>query len=186
MKHIKISSRDYDLQDGTDWATEAHEGQTRKSTNLPYITHPIGVGDILKSHGFDSSVVLAGILHDTIEDTSVTYEDIVNKFGQEVADIVAEVSEDKSLATWEERKQGYKNNLSVASREARAVACADKIHNMQDTISEVTTKGQDAWGVFKRPPETIMGMYEGYVPIFQDLGGIFAQFTETLEALKAL
>ena len=69
-------------------ASIAHEGQYRKNTKIPYIAHPVAVGMILQKAGYSEEMVAAGILHDTVEDTDITMEDIEREFGLEVARIV--------------------------------------------------------------------------------------------------
>jgi (p)ppGpp synthase/HD superfamily hydrolase len=80
-----------------EFATLAHSGQYRKGTKIPYIVHPLAVGQILIEHGCSVQVVIAGILHDTLEDTRVTIGEINDLFGKEVADLVQAVSEPKPL-----------------------------------------------------------------------------------------
>ena len=91
------------VQKAIDFATKVHEGQYRKGTDRPYIVHPMEVGKIVSTMTQDEEIISAAILHDTIEDTGVTYEDLKQEFGTRVADLVAAESEDKSK-TWIERK----------------------------------------------------------------------------------
>ncbi len=85
-------------------AVKAHQKQSRKGTDTPYITHPLAVGIILAKAGCSDDVIIAGILHDTVEDTPITLDYIGDTFGNKVAGIVKGASEpDKSLP-WEERK----------------------------------------------------------------------------------
>lgn len=88
------------------FAIQAHKGQIRKSEpDKPMVIHPIGVGQLLESFGYDDNVVAAGYLHDVVEDTKYTIEDIEKEFGSDIASLVMGVSEpDKSLS-WEERKK---------------------------------------------------------------------------------
>lgn len=131
-------------------ASIAHEGQYRKNTRIPYITHPVAVGMILKGEGYSDELVVAGILHDTVEDTDVTLEELVREFGNEIAAIVAGCSEpDKSL-TWEERKQHTIESLHTAPEEIRKVACADKLHNLRSIRADIEAEGEEVWNRFKR------------------------------------
>lgn len=100
MKREDLELIDYSIY----FATKAHAGQKRKSEpDLDMIFHPFTVGMILQRAGANTNCVIAGILHDVVEDTKYTLEDIKNEFGPEIAKIVDEVSEDKSLK-WKERK----------------------------------------------------------------------------------
>ena len=100
MKREDLELIDYSIY----FATKAHAGKKRKSEpDLDMIFHPFTVGMILQRAGANTKCVIAGILHDVVEDTKYTLEDIKNEFGPEIAKIVDEVSEDKSLK-WKERK----------------------------------------------------------------------------------
>ncbi|MBS8264011.1 HD domain-containing protein [Mesobacillus boroniphilus] len=131
-------------------ASMAHEGQYRKNTIIPYIAHPVAVGMILQKAGYRKEVVAAGILHDTVEDTDLTMEDIEQEFGKEIATIVEGCSEpDKSLS-WEERKEHTIEFLKTASEEIRVVACADKLHNVRSIHQDVEESGEEVWKRFRR------------------------------------
>lgn len=131
-------------------ATQAHDGQYRKNTNVPYITHPYTVGMILMNASYSEEVVASGILHDTVEDTSLSLEDIEKVFGEKVATIVEGCSEpDKSLS-WEERKEHTIEYLKGASEEIRAVVCADKLHNLQSILRDFHQEGDRVWDRFNR------------------------------------
>ncbi|MBT2692064.1 HD domain-containing protein [Bacillus sp. ISL-55] len=131
-------------------ASMAHEGQYRKNTKIPYIAHPVAVGMILQKAGYREEMIAAGILHDTVEDTDLTLEDIEREFGKEIAMIVGGCSEpDKSLS-WEERKEHTIEFLKTASEEIRVVACADKLHNVRSIRKDVEQCGEEVWSRFKR------------------------------------
>lgn len=131
-------------------ASKAHENQYRKHTEIPYITHPVAVGMMLMKEGYDEEVIAAGILHDTVEDTALTLTDIEKLFGSRVSFLVEGCSEpDKSLS-WEERKQHTIEFLKTASFEIRAVACADKLHNIRTIIDDYEKVGNEVWNRFNR------------------------------------
>jgi guanosine-3',5'-bis(diphosphate) 3'-pyrophosphohydrolase len=118
------------------FAADRHRDQRRKDAAAsPYINHPIALALLLSQNGIDDLVVLqAAILHDTIEDTETTYEDIVERFGQEVADVVMEVTDDKSLQK-AQRKQAQVDHAPHKSRAAALVKLADKTSNLRDVAS---------------------------------------------------
>jgi GTP pyrophosphokinase len=97
-------------------AALAHKGQERKG-GAPYVSHPIIVGFILSQYGFDAETIAAGILHDVIEDTSTTKEDIVRDFGSAVAETVVAWSENASLP-WVQRKADLVEQIRVANPSA--------------------------------------------------------------------
>ena len=107
-------------------AVRAHEGQVRKGTQTPYIVHPLSVGIILAKAGAPDEVIIAGILHDTIEDTPVTFEQIGETFGETIANLVKGASESDKSLPWEERKQHTIDSLAFASIEVLLVICADE------------------------------------------------------------
>ena len=113
-----------------EFAALAHKTQMRKGPQeVPYISHPAMVGTILARAGFSEQAIIAGVLHDVIEDTPFRYEDIEQRFGTEVADLVQHVSEDKTLPHLE-RKQLYLSNLETAPLDALAVSMADSMANL--------------------------------------------------------
>ncbi len=119
------------------FAADKHRGQSRKdANNTPYINHPIALANLLTNHAgiSDISVIAAAILHDTVEDTDATVDDIDELFGRTVRDIVIEVTDDKSLPS-PERKRLQIEHASTLSYEAKLVKLADKISNLQDIIA---------------------------------------------------
>ena len=170
-------------------AEEAHRGQFRKGSGIPYISHPRAVARILSEAGCSEELVAAGILHDTVEDTPLTLEYIRETFGERVAQIVQGCSEpDKSLP-WERRKRHTVEFLKSASLEVRTVTCADKLHNLLTIIADYEVVGEDVWDRFSRG----RGAQEWYYrelaaslcdqPDCHGEGTIFHQFRESVEAL---
>lgn len=127
-----------------EFAYEAHQGQVRKSDGTPYVYHVLRVGRLLFLAGFSPDVVAAGILHDVIEDTPFGFSDLDRVFGQEVASLVGWVTETKGLPSWQARKEAYLTRLANAPMEARAVAMADKLDNLGDTLR------QGNWSAFRQ------------------------------------
>lgn len=118
-----------------DFATEKHAGQFRKNSKKePYIRHPTQVMLLLEKHGVeDPEILSAAILHDVVEDTDATIEEIERKFGKRISSIVAEVTDDKSLPKVE-RKKLQLSTISEKSLGARMIKIADKWHNTQDLL----------------------------------------------------
>ncbi|MGM9926297.1 MAG: HD domain-containing protein [Bacillus sp. (in: firmicutes)] len=133
-------------------ATEAHAGQVRKNTTEPYVEHPKRVAAILEEAGFREEVIIAAILHDIVEDTPVTIEQIRERFGDDVADIVAYHTEDKTLS-WEERKEHTISVVETAPLEVKALIIADKLDNLQSLSRQYEEMGEAVWAAFKRGPE---------------------------------
>ena len=118
------------------FAAERHRDARRKGeTAAPYINHPIAVADQLAAHGLgdDVELLMAAVLHDVIEDTDATYEDVQRQFGGRVAGIVQDVSDDKSLDR-EARRRLVVDTIARKSREARLIKLSDLIANVHDVI----------------------------------------------------
>ena len=124
------------------FAAHKHRDQRRKDAEAsPYINHPIALADVLVNEGgvTDVEVICAALLHDTVEDTATTHEELVNAFGSRIARIVAEVTDDTSLAK-EERKRLQIEHAASLSHEARLVKLADKICNLRDVAERPPAK----------------------------------------------
>jgi guanosine-3',5'-bis(diphosphate) 3'-pyrophosphohydrolase len=116
------------------FAADKHRNQRRKDADAsPYINHPIALANLLLNEAGveDQRVLIAAILHDTIEDTDTTEQELVKDFGKDVADIVLEVTDDKSLPK-AERKRLQIEHAAHISRRAKLVKLADKICNLRD------------------------------------------------------
>lgn len=118
------------------FAADKHRNQRRKDTEAsPYINHPIALANVLANEGGvqDDNVLCAAVLHDTIEDTQTTADELTSIFGAKVTSIVIEVTDDKSLAK-EVRKQRQVEHAALISPEAKLVKLADKICNLRDIL----------------------------------------------------
>lgn len=130
MSHLK------GLIDAVNFACCKHRDQRRKnSTNSPYINHPVEVAHILAENGVeDLEVLQAALLHDVLEDTDTTYEELEGRFGRKVAGVVKEVTDDKSTSKYT-RKKAQLDLTQFKSLEARLVKIGDKISNTRDLKS---------------------------------------------------
>ena len=106
------------LHESIVFANKAHKGQLRKGTDIDYISHPMEVMQILTAMGADDDLIIAGVLHDTVEDTATTVEEIAEKFGSDIATLVAHHSQDKSQP-WEERKASVIDDLERADKRTK-------------------------------------------------------------------
>lgn len=127
-----------------EFAALAHDGQRRRGgARVPYFAHPAAVGLILARFGFSQQVVAAGVLHDVIEDTPVTAEEMAVHFGPEITRLVLGVSENKSLPH-AERKALYVEQIRTADSEVKAISSADKIANLTNLIV-LLEEGEDVF-----------------------------------------
>ena len=135
------------------FATKAHSGTTRKGTNVPYIVHPIEAAAIVSAMTDDEEVIAAAVLHDVIEDTEATREDLLARFGRRITDLVMNESEDKrrnlpAALTWKTRKQETITFLETeADTDAKMLALADKLAAYKaglsrEAILSLSTRGR--------------------------------------------
>ena len=155
-------------------AVRAHQNHVRKGTDLPYITHPLAVGILLAKAGCSDDVIIAGILHDTVEDTSITLDFIRDTFGKQVSTIVEGASEpDKSLPR-EERKRHTQDFLKWAPSGVKFVALADKLNNIRSIAKDYLEIGEELWKRFNRGKDAQKWYYQGLVQALRDDSAIEA------------
>ena len=133
------------------FAITAHIGQIRKSDKeKPKIIHPINVANILQEYNFDDNVIAAGYLHDVIEDTNYTKEDLLKSFGEDVDSLVLGATEEDKSLSWEERKQETITKVKTLDLRHKAIVCADKISNLEDLRIIFEINGKKDFSAFKR------------------------------------
>jgi (p)ppGpp synthase/HD superfamily hydrolase len=135
------------------FASRAHHGQFRKGSDFPYISHPIGVAFMLLEAKASTEQIVAGILHDVVEDTNTSLAEIRQEFGDKVAELVEACSEYDPTAKWEVRKKQTHDFLRTASAEVHLIVCADKLHNLQSISEDYEMLGEAVWKKFSRGKE---------------------------------
>jgi len=150
-----------------EFSVKAHEGQYRKGLRVPYVYHPMDVGRILMDIECPTEIVVAGILHDTVEDTHVTLEELRENFGPTVAGLVEEASEPDEIISWEERKNYTIEHLKTVSEEALYVICADKFDNIRSIRLDMEKMGSSLWDHFSRPIEAQQWYYESIAQVME-------------------
>ena len=151
-------------REALEFALRAHEGQFRKGSGIPYITHPVSVSAILAQYGYEEDLVIAGLLHDVLEDTAVTRTELGSRFGVRIASLVSGVTEKKKDAKglprpWEIRKEEGLRHLGVAEEQVVALKAADALHNVECLIRDLRIVGDDIWTRFKRGQEQQLDYY---------------------------
>src|SRR5207253_3342099 len=131
------------------WSARCHAGQSRQGGDIPYFEHAAAAALILGRAGFDVDVVIAGLLHDVVEDTAATFEEVATRFGPAVCETVRHCSEVKNDAEgrkrpWIDRKRDHLAALAGASSAAWAVILADKLHNLR-CIELDLNEGRPVW-----------------------------------------
>lgn len=175
------------------FAVHAHHNTERRGKGFPYIVHPMEAVEIVSTITSDQELLAAAALHDTIEDTDVTVEDIRREFGDRIADLVhAEsdqftegVSEEDS---WHDRKQAAINRLAATSYDGKIVAMGDKLSNMRAIWRDYQIKGDDLWNIFHvKDKASHEWHYRGLAASLADLSDTFAyqEFVRLIEDVFA-
>ncbi|MDM5201083.1 HD domain-containing protein [Fictibacillus enclensis] len=168
-------------------AAAAHQSQVRKGNKKPYISHPYFVGMLLLDAGCTEETVLAGILHDVIEDTDVTDEDIRSAFGYRVMEMVKGSSEPDKSQSWEARKKHTITYLQKeASVEVCQIVCADKLHNVLSLRKDLEKQGEAVWSHFKRGRDLQEWYYTSLVEALGRRVGTFPLFLQLKKEVQSL
>jgi (p)ppGpp synthase/HD superfamily hydrolase len=133
-----------------DLAAVVHRGQVRTDGD-PYVAHPVEVSRILSEMGADESTVAAGLLHDGVEDSELTVEEVSRHFGDEIAAIVAALTEDEGISDWVTRKDALRAQVERAGERAIAVYAADKLSNLRELRRVYAIRGESAIDLHKAP-----------------------------------
>ena len=154
------------------FAARKHHGQMRmESEPLPYITHLFSVALLVAEDGAADDVVTAALLHDTLEDTDTTREEIVSEFNERVATLVEAVSEIKEKNgkefSWKDRKENYLTNLEKSSDDAVLIAIADKIDNIECKLEAFEKDGEEIHSRWKQPREEYLWYHSEALRIAQ-------------------
>lgn len=154
------------------FATKVHQGQVRKGKNVPYIVHPLTVAIILSRVTQDEDIIIAGILHDTIEDCnphgSVTKENIEAQFGQRVAQMVDDVTEKDKTLPWLERKLQALEHIGEMGYDSLLVKSADVLHNLSELINDIEIDGVGVLNKFNAGPMNVIIRYQKLIPRIAD------------------
>ncbi|MDD7408303.1 MAG: HD domain-containing protein [Anaerovoracaceae bacterium] len=157
------------LHEAVIFAAKAHEGQNRKGTDIDYLSHPMEVLGILAAAGADPDLQMAGILHDTLEDTDATAEQIGEQFGEEVLSLVQGHSEDKSRS-WKERKQTNIDLTKAGDIRYKMLIAADMLSNVRSMYSDWKKVGDTLWDRFNAKKEDEAWYYHGLLDALAPLG----------------
>lgn len=146
------------------YAAKAHLGQYRKKTRIPYFTHIITTMNYALALTQDIEVLQGAILHDTVEDTWVTFDDLKREFGERVARLVETETENKrrdmpATQTWKIRKQETIEHLRNASPDAKRIVLADKTANLESIAREQHYLGTEIWDKFNQPDKAMQEWY---------------------------
>ena len=172
------------------YAVSAHAGTNRKGKNRPYILHPIEAMTIVAGMTDDEDIISAAVLHDVVEDTGKSEEDIRKAFGDRVADLVMAESEDKmpgipSAASWETRKQATIDHLRTIGRDAQMICLGDKLSNIRMMAKDYAVIGDELWERFNQKDKSLHCWYYSsvYLVLKEEFGDVpvIREYAELLE-----
>ena len=158
------------------FAVRAHAGTERRGKGFPYIVHPMEAMAIASTMTSDQEVLAAAALHDVVEDTEVTLDEIRAQFGERVASLVDTESDslDKGL-DWKGRKMESLRRLEAASRDEKIVAMGDKLSNMRAIARDYTSIGESFWDRFRIKDKSVHGWrYHALVQALSSLSDTYA------------
>ncbi|AFY60089.1 HD domain-containing protein [Synechococcus sp. PCC 6312] len=165
--------------DALEYAATLHKAQTRKGTDIPYISHLAAVATIAIHYGADEDEAIAALLHDAVEDQGglQTLDYIRNEFGERVAEIVqacsdsiADTIQGEEKLPWKDRKLAYLDHIKTASPSVRLVSASDKLHNAQSIRRDYQTLGDELWNRFNAGKEGTLWYYRSLVEAFREHG----------------
>jgi (p)ppGpp synthase/HD superfamily hydrolase len=200
MSAMTVSGYSDRINHALAFAAKHHDRQVRKGTRLPYLTHPANVAIILTRYGRDENTVIAGILHDVIEDCvrenytrDMLEQRIGDKFGSNVLDTVLAVTQrtlddSGTELSSHERKDDYLNRLANADDSARWVCAADKLHNAATIVADLkrTIDPATVWGRFSAGREGTVRWYRRVYERLHELGFVAPIMDELRRIVEAL
>lgn len=146
-------------------ARSSHAGQIRNgSGGMPYVEHPMRVAALLDEHGYRDEVLAAALLHDVVEDSETTLEDLREQFGDEVGGLVGALTDDEAIDSYRQRKAEHRERVAAANGDALAIYGADKLTNVTTLRDAHATEGDAVRDEFKVPVELKLEIWE------EDLG----------------
>ncbi len=174
------------------YAAEAHRDQTRKGTDVPYVTHLLAVASIVGENGGSEDEVVAALLHDAPEDAGGEgrLADIQLRFGETVADIVAGCTDtyEDPKPPWRQRKEAYIAHLAEAPAPVRLVSAADKLHNARSVFRDHRVIGERLWDRFNGGKDGTLWYYRAVADTLQrvDEGPVVAELDRAVAEMERL
>jgi (p)ppGpp synthase/HD superfamily hydrolase len=176
-------------RDAYEFAAAAHAGQLRKGGDSPYIVHPVAAARLLEAEGVaDEELLAAAFLHDVVEDTDHSIDEIHERFGPEVGALVAALTEDKSIEPYETRKEHHREQVEIAGERAAMIYAADKLANVRDLRALYAVVGEGAAGRFKAPLDVRVRLWRGDLEMVEKIAPdleILVELRSELDAFEA-
>ena len=177
-KGRSLSQKQSKIIQAIEYAFVCHIKTTRKGTQIPYIAHPLDVASILMKNNASEEVIIAGLLHDVIEEENVELEEVKRQFGEKVAQLVdfatepAELRKGDRRKSWKARKQHTLDHLASATQEEKLLSCADKLSNIRDSINDHKEQGEKLWERFNSTFEQQRWYYQTLCEVYLQGEGI--------------
>jgi (p)ppGpp synthase/HD superfamily hydrolase len=156
-------------QDALQYAAELHAHQCMKGGSIPYMAHILGVTSITLLYGGDEESAVVALLHDSLEDTPATKEDLAERFGPRIADLVESLSDTdvQPKPPWKERKEEHLKKLPSADDTALFVYAADKLQNARAILKDYRVRREELWSRFNGGKEGTLWYYRECLKIFR-------------------
>ncbi|MGB3402328.1 MAG: HD domain-containing protein [Microcoleaceae cyanobacterium] len=156
------------------YATELHADQTRKGSDIPYVTHLLGVTSIALEYGANEDEAIAALLHDAIEDQGgkATRDEIHRRFGEKVTAIVegcSDSSDGGPKLPWRQRKEAYIAHIATASPSVRLVSASDKLYNVRSIVRDYRRVGEEIWNRFNGKKSGTLWYYRAMLEAFRQV-----------------
>ena len=174
------------------YASELHREQTRKGTDIPYVSHLLAVAGLVIEAGGTENEAIAALLHDAVEDQggAPILDEIRRIFGDEVAEIVDGCSDtdQEPKPPWRQRKEDYIAHLETASPSVLLVSCADKLHNARAILADYRSIGDELWGRFNGGRDGTLWYVRALVSAFRERmnGGLVDELDRVTSELEQL
>ena len=177
------------VREALEKAKSAHAGQVRNgSGGTPYVEHPVRVAALLDEHGYGQEVLVAALLHDVVEDSGTTLDELREQFGGEVAGLVGAMTDDESIDDYRERKAEHRERIAAAPAEAMAIYGADKLTNSATLRAAYVEEGNAVRGEFKVPLELKLEIWKADLALLREKAPelpFLDQLEEELSRLRA-
>ena len=158
------------FEDALVYATQKHSGQSRKSSDVPYVAHVLSVAALVLEGGGDEDQAIAALLHDVVEDCggAPVLAEIRERFGERVARIVdgCTDTDEEPKPPWRERKEHYLRHLQEGGEDVRLVSVADKLHNVRSIVSDYRRLGEKVWERFTGRREGTLWYYRALLEVY--------------------
>lgn len=168
-------------------AQTAHAGQIRNgSGGRPYIEHPLAVAEQLAGHGCSDAVLAAALLHDVVEESDVGVEQIRERFGDQVADLVSALTDAEEIESYTRRKQVHRADVEAAGHDALIIYAADKLANIRALRRVYAEQGEAVGAELKAPLDVKCEVWEADVALLRSVYADLALLAELEEQLRGL